>query len=259
MTDQHAELDAALERVIAAARGAPGRGPGRRGRASTTTTSGRRTSRSTTPRSPTTSSCSTRFGEVTPWDVEAIDPDEADQRFGAGLGGADGGADRPAPAGDLGAPAPRLPGAERGRAAPGRRGGPARRRPRTRTSRSRSSASARRCWSCCRPATARSARWTCRSWSRSTAWSWSAEVGTPLDLEAFDDDRRGPARSSRRADDRLVGRLDEHPFLDSTRSTTTPATGTDGPPARRAGPGRRIGGAGRLRVGLSTTGPAAAG
>jgi hypothetical protein len=31
------------------------------------------------------------FGEVTPWDVEAIDPDEADRRFGLGVGGIDGG------------------------------------------------------------------------------------------------------------------------------------------------------------------------
>lgn len=31
------------------------------------------------------------FGEVTPWDVESIDPDEADQRFGLGVGGLDGG------------------------------------------------------------------------------------------------------------------------------------------------------------------------
>ena len=30
------------------------------------------------------------FGEVTPWDVEAIDPDEADRQFGVGLGGVDG-------------------------------------------------------------------------------------------------------------------------------------------------------------------------
>jgi hypothetical protein len=30
------------------------------------------------------------YGEVTPWDVEAIDPDEADQRFGLGVGGVDG-------------------------------------------------------------------------------------------------------------------------------------------------------------------------
>src|SRR3954451_17482609 len=35
------------------------------------------------------------FGEVTPWDVESIDPDEADQRFGLGADGFD-----PAAAGD---------------------------------------------------------------------------------------------------------------------------------------------------------------
>ena len=32
------------------------------------------------------------FGEVTPWDVESIDPDEADQRFGLGVDGVEGGA-----------------------------------------------------------------------------------------------------------------------------------------------------------------------
>ncbi len=31
-----------------------------------------------------------QFGEVTPWDVQSIDPDEADQRFGLGVGGVDG-------------------------------------------------------------------------------------------------------------------------------------------------------------------------
>lgn len=30
------------------------------------------------------------YGEVTPWDVESIDPDEADHQFGVGLGGLDG-------------------------------------------------------------------------------------------------------------------------------------------------------------------------
>ena len=29
------------------------------------------------------------YGEVTPWDVESIDPDEADQRFGLGVDGFD--------------------------------------------------------------------------------------------------------------------------------------------------------------------------
>ena len=39
------------------------------------------------------------------------------------------------------------------------------------------------------------------------------EVATPLDLEAFDDDDgAGPFQPA--ADDRLVGRLDEHPFLE---------------------------------------------
>jgi hypothetical protein len=37
------------------------------------------------------------FGEVTPWDVESIDPDEADQRFGLGMGGIDGEAADPHP------------------------------------------------------------------------------------------------------------------------------------------------------------------
>ena len=40
-----------------------------------------------------------------------------------------------------------------------------------------------------------------------------AEVGTPLDLEAFaEDDGAGPFLMS--ATDRIVGRLDEHPYLD---------------------------------------------
>ena len=58
---------------------------------------------------------------------------------------------------------------ERGRAAAGwprRRGAPA---ADGRAGASRSRRSARRCWSCCRPATGRWARSTCRSWSRSTA------------------------------------------------------------------------------------------
>ncbi len=40
-----------------------------------------------------------------------------------------------------------------------------------------------------------------------------SEVGTPVDLESFDDDDPvGPFQPA--ADDRLVGRLDGHPFLD---------------------------------------------
>ena len=66
-----------------------------------------------------------------------------------------------------------------------------------------------------------------------------SEVGTPLDLEAFDDDDAvGPFPPA--ADDRLVGRLDEHPFLDPTTSTTTPGTSTRRSSRvlhRRRGPG----------------------
>ena len=40
-----------------------------------------------------------------------------------------------------------------------------------------------------------------------------SEVGTPVDLESFDDDD-GAGPFAPAADDRLVGRLDEHPFLD---------------------------------------------
>ena len=90
MTDQHAELDAALERVIDGRPRAPGRGQGRRGPRSTTTTSGRRTSTLNNASFAYDEQLLDAFGEVTPWDVESIDPDEADQRFGVGLGGVDG-------------------------------------------------------------------------------------------------------------------------------------------------------------------------
>jgi hypothetical protein len=42
-----------------------------------------------------------------------------------------------------------------------------------------------------------------------------SEVTVPLDLESFDDeDSSGPFTPG--ADDRLVGRLDEHPFVSDT-------------------------------------------
>ena len=217
MTDQHAELDAALERVIAAARAHL---------AAVKAAQGRVDDDEVWQAYVALNNASYEydellldaFGEVTPWDVEAIDPDEADERFGVGADGCRG-ADRPAPAGDLGAPAPRLPGAQRRRAAPGwpRRPGASGTAGRA-TSRRRWRASARRCWSCCRSATARSARWTSRSWSRSTAWSSSARWTRRWTRSRSTTTTRS-ARSSRRADDRLVARLDEHPFL--RRSTTS--------------------------------------
>jgi hypothetical protein len=87
MTDQHAELDAALERVIEAARGHL---------AAVKAAEGRIDDDDVWQAYVTLNNASYEydellldaFGEVTPWDVESIDPDEAD--FGAGLDGLDG-------------------------------------------------------------------------------------------------------------------------------------------------------------------------
>ncbi|MFC7549962.1 hypothetical protein [Plantactinospora sp. GCM10030261] len=49
-----------------------------------------------------------------------------------------------------------------------------------------------------------------------------SEVGTPLDLEAYDDeDAVGPFQPA--VDDRLVGRLDEHPFVADAVEEAEPA------------------------------------
>jgi hypothetical protein len=80
MTDQHAELDAALERVIDAARGHLAAVKAARGRIDDD---------DVWQAYVTLNNASydyderllDAFGEVTPWDVESIDPDEADERF----------------------------------------------------------------------------------------------------------------------------------------------------------------------------------
>lgn len=89
MTDQHAELDAALERVIEAARGHL---------TAVKAAEGRIDDDDVWQAYVALNNASYEydellldaFGEVTPWDVESIDPDEADERFGVGLGGVDG-------------------------------------------------------------------------------------------------------------------------------------------------------------------------
>lgn len=89
MTDQYAELDAALTRVIESARGHL---------AAVKAAQGRIDDDDVWQAYVTLNNTSfaydelllDAFGEVTPWDVESIDPDEADQRFGVGLGGVDG-------------------------------------------------------------------------------------------------------------------------------------------------------------------------
>lgn len=89
MTDQHAELDAALERVIETAR---------EHLTAVKAAEGRVDDDDVWQAYVALNNASFRYdellldayGEVTPWDVESIDPDEADERFGVGLGGADG-------------------------------------------------------------------------------------------------------------------------------------------------------------------------
>ncbi|MFI7578604.1 hypothetical protein [Micromonospora sp. NPDC049497] len=85
MTDQHGELDAALERVIEAAR---------HHLAAVRAAQGRIDDDDVWQAYVALNNASYAydeqlmdgFGEVTPWDVEAIDPDEADRRFGGGEG-----------------------------------------------------------------------------------------------------------------------------------------------------------------------------
>jgi hypothetical protein len=89
MTDQYAELDAALDRVVASARAHL---------AAVKAAQGRIDDDDVWQAYVDLNNASfaydeqllDAFGEVTPWDVESIDPDEADQRFGLGIGGIDG-------------------------------------------------------------------------------------------------------------------------------------------------------------------------
>ncbi|WP_433292751.1 hypothetical protein ACQP2F_28830 [Actinoplanes sp. CA-030573] len=88
MTDQNAELDAALEEVVAAARAHL---------AAVKAAAGRIDDDDVWQAYVALNNASfaydekllDAFGEVTPWDVESIDPDEADQRFGLGTDGFD--------------------------------------------------------------------------------------------------------------------------------------------------------------------------
>jgi len=89
MTDQNQELDAALERVIEASRAHL---------AAVKAAEGRVDDDGVWQAYVDLNNASfaydekllDAFGEVTPWDVESIDPNEADQRFGLGVEGLDG-------------------------------------------------------------------------------------------------------------------------------------------------------------------------
>jgi hypothetical protein len=86
MTDRHEELDASLERVITAAR---------EHLAAVKAADGRTDDDEVWRAYVILNNASFEydellldgFGEVTPWDVEAIDPDEADRQFGVGADG----------------------------------------------------------------------------------------------------------------------------------------------------------------------------
>ncbi|NMO55494.1 hypothetical protein HH310_30460 [Actinoplanes sp. TBRC 11911] len=89
MTDQNDELDAALEQVIEAARAHL---------AAVRAAEGRIDDDDVWQAYVKLNNASyayderllDAYGEVTPWDVESIDPDEADQRFGLGVDGGEG-------------------------------------------------------------------------------------------------------------------------------------------------------------------------
>ena len=89
MTDRHAELDAALERVITAARDHLAAVKAADGRADDDEV-WRAYVELNNASFEYDELLLDAFAEVTPWDVEAIDPDEADKQLGVGLGGVDG-------------------------------------------------------------------------------------------------------------------------------------------------------------------------
>jgi hypothetical protein len=89
MTDRHAELDAALERVITAARDHLAAVKAADGRADDDEV-WRAYVELNNASNEYDELLLDAFGEVTPWDVEAIDPNEADRQLGVGLGGIDG-------------------------------------------------------------------------------------------------------------------------------------------------------------------------
>ena len=89
MIDQYAELDTALDRVVEAARAHLAAVKAAQGRIDDDDVWQAYVNLNNASYAYDEQLLDT-FGEVTPWDVESIDPDEADQRFGLGVGGLDG-------------------------------------------------------------------------------------------------------------------------------------------------------------------------
>ncbi|MFI7603155.1 hypothetical protein [Actinoplanes sp. NPDC049681] len=94
MTDQYAELDAALERVVEAARAHLAAVKAAQGRVDDDDVWQAYVNLNNASFAYDEQLLES-FGEVTPWDVESIDPDEADARFGTAVGGLDGAAADP--------------------------------------------------------------------------------------------------------------------------------------------------------------------
>ncbi|MEU7979403.1 hypothetical protein AB0B63_12815 [Micromonospora sp. NPDC049081] len=209
MTDQHGELDAALERVIDAARAHL---------TAVRAAQGRIDDDDVWQAYVALNNASfaydeqllDAFGEVTPWDVESIDPDEADERFGGAAEGAAATDPHPQVISVRQRRDYRVPSVSallRVAEVARREGTP----------------------EDDEPAPVEGVGEAVLELLQSGDGSLSAldvpelepldgvvmvsEVGTPVDLESFDDDDPvGPFSPA--ADDRLVGRLDEHPFLD---------------------------------------------
>src|ERR1700759_2699286 len=82
--DQHAQLDAALEKVVAAARAHLAAVKAAQGRIDDDEV-WRAYVELNNASFEYDEQLLDAFGEVTPWDVDAIDPDEADREFGVGI------------------------------------------------------------------------------------------------------------------------------------------------------------------------------
>jgi hypothetical protein len=151
------------------------------------------------------------YGEVTPWDVESIDPEEADEHFGVGLGGTDGA--EPVDAHpqvisvrqrrDYRVPSVaaliRIAGAARQEGAPDEAAGDL-------------ETVGEAVMELLQAGDGSLGALDVPELEPLDGVVMVSEVVAPLDLEAYDeDDPQGPFTAA--TDDRLVGRLDEHPFL----------------------------------------------
>jgi hypothetical protein len=211
MSDQYAELDAALDRVVEAARGHLAAVKAAQGRIDDDDVWQAYVNLNNASFAYDEQLLDT-FGEVTPWDVESIDPDEADQRFGLGVGGIDGTeADDPYPQvvsvrqrRDYRVPSVtalvRIAEAARRNSVPADEdAGPV-------------ESVGEAVLELLQAGDGSLSSLDVPELEPLDGLLTVSEVRDPLDLEAFDDeDGTGPFMPA--AEDQLVGRLDEHPFL----------------------------------------------